>query len=890
MDFTGLKKNKSWIILALIIIFMAIALAIRSIPAFFINGQGFLHIYDTDTWYNLRQIEVMVHHFPQYNWFDPMTAYPTGKIIDWGPIFPGIAAVLCLVTGATSHNAIIFMAGWVSPVMAALMVPVIYYLGKTIWNWKAGIIAAGLISVISFQFFFISSYGLVDHHIAEVLFGTLFLALYIYTITFQKQHPVELKNTRTWFLPVLFALAAGIIYFLALFTSTTTVLVLVVIAVYTFLQFLWDFLSDRDAGYLALLNVLMLFVATILFALFGIQREGLSLSQYTIAIVYVNLVVILETAGLYLLSRIFKGKRTFYVASLVVLGAALGILFQTLPMFQPILTQAQYLLSGSSQYSVTVQETLPLTLSGAFDHFNVALILMAGGFLIVAYYLAKKRSSELLFLGVWTVLMLLVTIQFQRFVYYLTINVALLAGICIAETIRWQEPALYQFLAKKSEISTNPGQSPEKPDNEPQEKSTKDRKKPGKGKPGTQPAHPKNRADLFKKTGFGIIILLTVILIGISVYQDISYGLNIRSGELSGDWIESLDWLGTNTPQTGVDYFGTYEEKKFSYPPESYSVMAVWDAGHWITFFAHRIPIANPFQNNLGGTEGTAAYFLSQNESQADTILEKFHGRYVMTDSQMAVDTFTGLVPWISNSVDISPYTKWFLVPDAREPANLVKVHRYDDAYFQTQVVRLHAFDGSMTEPATADYTRYVIRKPGSGENAGDVTGYARVITNETRVDISNGHMSIPLVKEGSELTTATYADIFSDSPTLPVQKVAALRHYRLIHESPDNASVKKFPESAAQTLPGIKNVKIFEYVRGARISGNGIIEVPVITGTGRTFVYRQESSGGEFVVPYSTTGGTYDVKATGPYHILNTTRYITVTEKDVTDGNRVTG
>jgi len=889
MDFTGLKKNKSWIILALIIIFMAIALAIRSVPAFFINGQGFLHIYDTDTWYNLRQIEVMVHHFPQYNWFDPMTAYPEGKTIDWGPLYPFAAAALCLITGSTSHNAIVFTAGWVSPVMAALLVPVAYFLGKTVWNRKAGIIAAGLISVVSFQFFFISSYGLVDHHIAEVLFSTLFLALYIYTITFQKQHPVELKNTRTWFLPVLLALAAGIVYFLALYTSTTTVLVLAVIAVYTLIQFIVDFLSDRDTGYLILLNVLMVSIATILFALFGIQRAGLSLSQYTIAIVYVNLVLILETAGLYLLSKLFKGKRVFYFTSLVALGAALGLLLQTNPLFQPILGQAVGLLFGNSQYSVTVQETLPLTLSGAFDNFNVALVLMAGGLLIVAYHLVKKRSGELLFLGVWTIVMLLLTIQFQRFIYYLTINVVLLAGICIAEAMRWQEPAIYRFLAGKTGSPAIPGDTPDKSGDEPQER-LKDKKKPGKGKAVTQPAILKDHTGMVKKAGFGIIVLLGVMLIGISLYQDLNYGLNIRSGEISQDWTESLDWLKTNTPEPGIDYFGAYDEKNFAYPPESYGVVAVWDAGHWITFFAHRIPIANPFQNNLFGTDGTAAYFLSRNESQADTILEKFHGRYVITDSHMAVDTFTGLVPWVSNSVDISPYIKWFLMPDTRKSSTLVKVHRYDDAYFQTMVVRLYSFDGSMTEPATADYARYVIRKPDSSENAGDVTGYARVITNETRVDISHGYSGIPLMKEGSELTSATYADIFSDSPTLPVQKVAALRHYRLIHESPDNATVKSFPESAAQALPGIKNVKVFEYVKGARITGTGIIEVPVITGTGRTFVYRQESSGGEFVVPYSTTGGTYDVKATGLYHILNSTRYITVTEKDVTDGNLVSG
>jgi dolichyl-diphosphooligosaccharide--protein glycosyltransferase len=89
-------------------------------------------------------------------------------------------------------------------------------------------------------------------------------------------------------------------------------------------------------------------------------------------------------------------------------------------------------------------------------------------------------------------------------------------------------------------------------------------------------------------------------------------------------------------------------------------------------------------------------------------------------------------------------------------------------------------------------------------------------------------------------------------------------------------------------TLPGIKYVKIFEYVKGAHIPGNGLIEVPVRTNTGRVFVYSQQSQGGEFVVPYSMSGNPYDVVTTGPYHIAGTDHYINVTEADVMDGNTV--
>ena len=269
--------------------------------------------------------------------------------------------------------------------------------------------------------------------------------------------------------------------------------------------------------------------------------------------------------------------------------------------------------------------------------------------------------------------------------------------------------------------------------------------------------------------------------------------------------------------------------------------------------------------------------------------MNSYRGRYVITDSTMAVDRFTNLVPWESGSVDISYYIKWFLIPDAKDRLHLKKVHRYDDGYFQTLVVRLHNFDGSMTEPTTAEYTRYVIRLPTAQESA-EATGYSRVITGERTVMVSGLDNTTPLIPEGPALLPTTYATLYSDMPDKPLQKVPALQHYRLVHESEHNASVTLFPESGPIDLPGIKMVKIFEYVKGAYISGNGVIELPLVTNTGRTFTYRQESIAGKFIVPYSTIGNQHEVHATGPYHLVGTTRYFTVTEDEVTVGKTVTG
>jgi dolichyl-diphosphooligosaccharide--protein glycosyltransferase len=883
MDISTLKKYQPHLLVILLFSFMAITLVLRVLPAMVTHDQAFFPVYDTDTWYNLRQIEVMVHHFPQYNWFDPMTAYPAGKQIDWGPLYPFLAAMLCLITGATTQSAIISTAGFLSPLLAVLMVPVMYLLGKILRDRKTGLVAAGLISVSSMLYFSFTSYGMVDHHAAEVFFSSLFFLVYLYALGYARQNPVDIKNKNTLSYFCLLSAHAGIIYFLGLITSTTVILTLLVIAVYTLVQGIADFYSGKNSDYLCVQNLVLLGVATVLLVLFGFKTEGISFSQYSVGIVYLHILLMGETIIIRILAGIFERRRAGFFISIAGLGIGALVLSQAVPLLESVSQQALNLLFGFSVYTVGVQETLPWSWTNAFDTLNLAIVLAAGGFVVVGCSLWKKQNREGIFFAVWTALMLVITIQHQRFLYYFTVNIVLLAAICITESLSWENTPVNSILSvfsgfKKSSlvvIDEEKKSAPVKPG-----KKKRPARAPGKTRPaGTYLA------------GICIVAvgLLTLGHLAFSLQQDTDYGLNANERVIPMDWIESLRWLGTNTPAPGVDYFGQYDRKTYAAPADSYGIMAVWDAGHWITFFAHRLPIANPFQDNLGGTEGTAAFFLSDNESEADGILEMYRGRYVITDSMMAVDRFTNLVPWESGSVDISRYIKWFLVADPAEQSHLKKIHMYDDGYFQTMVVKLHNFDGSMTDPSTAEYTSYTIRMPTAQESA-EATGYSRVITDEKTVTVSGLDNATPLIPEGPELLTTTYAALYSVLPDKPLQKVPALRHYRLVHESDNNASAVLFPESGSITLPGIKMVKIFEYVKGAHIKGKGIIELPLVTNTGRTFTYRQESIAGEFIVPYSTRGNPYDVHATGPYHLVGTNVNFTVTEDEVTGGKTVAG
>jgi dolichyl-diphosphooligosaccharide--protein glycosyltransferase len=872
----------------ILLAFVAVAFALRLIPALFIQNNGFLYTDDTDGWYTLRQIEVMVHHFPQYNWFDPMTAYPSGKFIDWGPLYPFIAACLCLITGAASQTAVVSTAGWVSPLMAMVLVPVVYCIGKLVRDWQTGIIAAGLVAVISYHYFFLSSYGVIGHHIAEVLTTSIFVLIYLLSVRHFRTQETGGKTRFREVFPILLAILAGFCWFCALLSSPTVILLLVVIGVYTLVQFVIDHWNGRLSLDLLIVNGIFLSLSSALMVLYGFHATGLSIIRYSPGLVFINLVLLAETAVLFCLSFAFHGKKTPYLLSLVVLvGAGMWILLFYPPVME-IGHQASTLLFGSVQFSVGVVETNSLTLPVAWDFFGLSIFLTAGGLVVLGYSLAKKPQSAGIFLLIWSLVMLLLTIKFMRFDYYSTVNIALLSAICIIEPFRWQDDTLREkFSAAVSRIAPPDPTLPGQEDTHKEENTTRD--SPKKKKKSPSPQKNRNITETLRFPCLILILLITGVLVGNSVIKDVYLGLITPDRELSPDWIESLGWLENNTPDTGVDYFGTYPSSGYTYPNGSYGIMTSWDSGHWITFFAHRIPITSPFQDNLGGSNGAAAYFLMQNESQADAILSDYGGRYVIVDSDLAVDTFTNLGVWESGTTNVSPWLTWFMLPEQSNSKVLDKVYRFNNGYFQTQAARLYDFDGSLTTPTNAEYITYTIHHvPEAGESAGEINGYARVISNDSPVNISAGTGNLTLIPEGSKLSTSDYAGLYSDIPYEPVETVPALKHYRLIHESPDNATVSPFPESDISTLPGIKEVKIFGFVKGAQIAGSGTITVPVVTNTGRTFVYRQESENGMFTVPYTTIGSPYEVRATGPYHILGTDRFINVTEDDVVEGNTV--
>lgn len=826
MKMEQIEKHSKCIAPAILVILMIAAFYIKFLPALHVGTADILNFVGSDDpLYNLRQVELMLHNNLTYSWFDPSTFIPYGMILNWGPVFPTILSIACLITGATTRPDIIQTCLAIPPIMAALMIPIIFFITKKLTgDWKIGLIGSLFIAFMTGQYFTRSLWGYLDHHIAEVLFSTIFCALYIFTI-YKTKESKNLKSWKEFILPII----TGISYAVGLFVMPTMVLFAFIVSVYTLFQIVLDSYRKEVSDYLLFTNIIIFSVASILFIAFRPPIDYFALSHYSIAHAYALMAIIAETVGLWYLSRTNKNTSNLLKKIGVLFGAGLTFAISSVLFFKPvydifILGAVEFF--GVSSYSTTVQEARSWTFVDVWNSFNFSIILAIIGIGILAYYIYKKQSPVSIFVASWGIIIFVATIQHIRYEYYLAPIVSILAAISAGFVVKYCLPMV-------GEIGKN-----NKKEEKTEESSTKKNKKKKKGD------HQKTVEkdldwDYYKKMGSTVSIAFTAILVILFLTTSISFGVAIASGgttRMNSDWKESMEWLPNNTPDTGVDYYKIYDKNTFKYSDDSYGIMSWWDYGHMITYIGKRIPNANPFQSGVLG-EGAARFFMSTNETETIHIADDLRTKYVVTDIEMATTKLWAMATWDNSSIGVYPYQQYYLAVNPQNTAQTQPVMVYMPAYFNTMIARLHNFDGSMMSPEQVVYVEVSI----------DVQG-APKISRALQFNYTDAITAVEQYnkKNTNNIYARSFAAIVSPDPLTPSAKVPALQHWRLVHESPSTV--------ISGGNVNVKYVKTFEYVKGKEIFGEGIIETNITTNTGRIFTYRQESENGKFVVPYPGT------------------------------------
>jgi dolichyl-diphosphooligosaccharide--protein glycosyltransferase len=360
-----------------------------------------------------------------------------------------------------------------------------------------------------------------------------------------------------------------------------------------------------------------------------------------------------------------------------------------------------------------------------FAHVPWQVYLAEGLAVVAIYFYFEKNSTKVIFI-IWSMVILIATLGQTRFDYYLAVNVALLTCYVL-----WKISAViykvFQLIGWKAAL--------------PQDKNTKASKK------SRNKELEEERAFSYFKPKYLSGFLSLIAIFFLAVYPNLLYGqasnkawdpdnsvviyrASNPSATAPADWYNSLVWMNSvnsstgelNTPDPfGNDsfYYSLYDKpadgEAYAYPNTSYGVLSWWDYGHWITFIAHRIPNANPFQSGIGGlgpngsvVPGASTFMTAQDEANGSAILDKLGSKYVIIDYRTA-GIFSSYIDWAQPpsifgvmpqwaGQDTSDYYDIWFYKVSSGYAPMMVVH---PAYYESMCVRLFTFQAQAVIPYT---------------------------------------------------------------------------------------------------------------------------------------------------------------------------------------------
>lgn len=792
------------------------AFIIRLIPLSEISVNGNIYFTGTDAFYHMRRVFYTTENFPSALTFDSYLNYPLGYDIGWPPLYDYAISVLALALGLGSPDAgTIELAGAVFPALAGAMALVpLYFASSVIFDKRTALLSAAVLSLIPIHLY-VSMAGATDHHVAEVFLATSAYAFYLLSLKSGRDAGLSFSDIRSGNpgkvarRPLFYSAASGIVLVLAVFTWLGSPIFIGLIGVFVFVQLTADLKLQRSSEYVLISTIVMflttLVLVTPLIALVvrpGLEFSGMFLSWFHVAYIAALLAGIVMLG---LIARITASKKLswhYYPAAILALSG-IGILAMRAlspEFYQNTVGGIQYLLVSSSTVLETVAEAKPLfhdygfTLRPLWNNFFLFSLLAVIGILPgILRLIRDKYMPEMVFFFVWTVIVILLTVSQRRFSYLLAVNVAMLAGFFLSTAYTYMASG----TSRESKGSSAKKQSGSKAKSKYKSKSKSKNRVPMTAK---SPSAQGGGSSKSTRAGFSATPVLMVILVVMltSVLFTQVLGILSRPGIPSADWQESLEWLGSNSPETS--YFSDPSRE-----PE-YGVMSWWDYGNWILYIAKRPVVANNFQT---GVEDSAHFFAGSNESESLSILDRNNVKYVVTDHLMYATKSAAIFRIAGDEYMMGQnFTAFYNSMDMRN----------------TTLAKLHILDGSH------------------------------------------------------------------------------LGRLRLIHESP-NSEIKMVLGGNEEEGVPIKNVKIFEYVEGARIYGSAEpnrqvhAKVGVTSNQDRQFTYENtamsdESGHYEMRVPYSTGGSDTGMTADPYYEVYqegtNATREVAVSEEDVVQGNEI--
>lgn len=600
-------KYKEWSIIALSLTLISLlATYLRTLHYKDIITPSIVNLLGNDPWYNMRQIEYIIHT-GKYAWFDPMTTFPSGENVFWGPVFTSFCALVCKALGTETRLDIMTVSSFVPVLLMVGVVIGVFIYTYRLYGSLAGILSALFVAIIPGQIYYRSLFGFVDHHIMEVFLGLIFSLLYIISLRkltrgceepLPKKYPLLICNGFFW------CLITGITFLLGLLTVTTFTIFGLIVGLNTFFYLLYLHYSKK-VTYSSLKALIytqvMVFTPVIVGLLIMGFQPGFNLSRYTLSQPLVYCLLIGFTLVASYLIWYFKEKSTKWIFGGLVLNSLVLAGIIDILLLNGVLLSSFIDFFGHTSITSTVGECNFWSWEKAFSVFSFGIISALIGVIALSKITLKDNAIEIIYTISWGITMLIITCLHVRYEYFLGVNISIFMGIGIVKLLSLRKEKL------------------------------------GGGKSTFN----------LKLPIIAIVSLLLVITIPYYLQLDYSITKSVSntSGSLNEDWLETLDWVEKNTPPPGVGYFELYNEN-YEYPNESYGIASWWDYGHHLTFLSKRIPLSNPFQHGVAGPTGVAHIFMTPSEKEAKEILDGLRVKYIIIDDKMVGGFFPCIAQW----------------------------------------------------------------------------------------------------------------------------------------------------------------------------------------------------------------------------------------------------
>lgn len=431
----NISKNW-WVAVALISIFFLVLFFntyfnFTSEIAIYSEGEGYSKylLSGPDPYYNLRLVEETnkTGIYPYYSDSDPLLNYPLGRSGGRAPLLNMMALGFSnfLTPFMDKTDAIGYSMQFIPALFGALIVFPVFFIGKVLFNKKAGLIAAFFIAIIPIHIGsgHGSAYSLFDH-------DSLNLLLFFLTFLFMILSLKEKDHTKSIF----YAILAGVPLAGLSMVWTEAQFLYVIIGVYAVVQMIIDIFSNKIE-----INVFRAASITIvtgyLLSLPVTMSRGFSFDT--------SLLMTLVVVGFGFLYYLFGIKRIPWTLSLpfIFISGAIGVFFLYFIRYVNIsfggFNKISNILFGAGIYgnkvSMTIAEANTYQISQTVMNFGPALYWVgwAGFIFILWYYYREKLRRDYLFFIVLFIVDLWLTSTAGRFLNDMVPLIAIFAGFII---------------------------------------------------------------------------------------------------------------------------------------------------------------------------------------------------------------------------------------------------------------------------------------------------------------------------------------------------------------------------------------------------------------------------------------------------------------------------